>query len=300
MTDYDIENPVLKNSRFEIVIDGISEYVDANIMMKVSGLFLRRYINEQSKSSNYTINFSDIKYRGRLVSQFLKVCQGQSADIKLSDIYYMLLISEEWESPEISNQLVMFLESKVEPLDLLSRFSTYIKSQQDVSTFLIEVIASKFKYIYKSDNFIDLPPKYICSIIHNPKCERPPREEFDKRIVEIIDKHKIRCSSLVKCIDLLKTDEKNLTKLNVDYLSAMYPNIKEILQLRQCKSENEKLHNENDDLKKENDNLRRQLQILNSLKKENEDLRRQLENRKEQQSQSYDYIEEEEEENDSQ
>lgn len=299
MTDYDIENPVLKNSRFEVIVDGITEYVDANIMMKVSGLFLRKYIDEQKKPSNYSIDFRDIKYRGRLVSQFLKVCQGQSADIKLSDIYYMLLISEEWESPEISNQLAMFLESKVEPLDLLSRFSTYIKSQQDVSNSLIDVLASKFKYIYKSDNFIELPPKYICTIIHNPKCEMPPREEFDKCIVEIIGKHKIRCSSLVKCINLLKTDEKNLIKLNVDYLTVMYPEIKEILRLRQCKSENEKLHNENDDLKKENDNLRRQLRILSGLKKENEDLKRQLKNREEQQSQ-YESIEEEEEEIDNQ
>lgn len=256
-----------KKNQFAIIVDDTSEYVDAGLMMKISGLFHRKYnfiiSSEQTQEIN-SIDFSDIKYkRKELLSQFFKICQGQSADINVSEIYYMLLISEEWESPEVSRQLSLFLKSNVDVHDLLIRFSTYIKSRQDVSSFLIDIIASKFKDIVNSkfkEEFIELPPKYICSIIHNPKCEMPQRKILEEFIVNIVNKYGIYCSSLIKYIDLLNTDIKNLYDLNLNdnqYLSAMYPSISRILQLREYENENDRLTKENEKLKKQLKNLRK-------------------------------------------
>lgn len=135
--------------------------------------------------------------------------------------------------------------------ELLSKFSTYVHSQQDVSTSFVDVIASKFRYICQGSEqkalseFINLPPYYICLIIHNPNCEKPPRNLFEKLIIGIIKKHGVRCASLIKYIDLFNTDIKNIIDLNSilleKKLDPMYPNVCRILELRQFK--------ENDNLK---------------------------------------------------
>ena len=118
----------LSNQNFKITVDGIIEYVDVRLMMEVSGLFQRRYIDRKLKSKEFSLDFSDVKYRGKLISKFLKICKGESADIKVIDIYYLLLIAEEWESPEISQQLSLFLKLNIDLQELLSKFSTYVHS----------------------------------------------------------------------------------------------------------------------------------------------------------------------------
>ena len=265
----------LSNQNFKITVDGIIEYVDVRLMMEVSGLFQRRYIDRKLKSKEFSLDFSDVKYRGKLISKFLKICKGESADIKVTDLYFLLLIAEEWESPEISQQLSLFLKSKVDLQELLSKFSTYVHSQQDVSTSFVDVIASKFRYICQGSaqkalsEFINLPPYYICLIIHNPNCEKPPRNLFERLIIDIIKKHGIRCASLIKYIDLFNTDIANIIDLNgvllEKKLDPMYPNVSKILELRQCKEDYIQLQSQYKDLKEENDNLKKQIQLLKSI-----------------------------------
>ena len=262
------------NEIFRIVVEDKFADVDAKLMMEISGLFMKQIINLRNKISTsndnvYILKFENIRYQGDLLWDFFKICQGKSADIKLSDIYYLSLIAEEWECPIILQQLLFLLESKADPRDILSRFSR----QPDIFPFLIDIIASKFRLIFENseskEKIKDLDPKYICKIIQSPKCEFPRRDYFDEFIIDLITKHRERCSSLIKYIDLLNTDLQNLKNLNALLtsirISPMYPNVSRILHLRECECECNLLKTQNNNLRRENANLKNEVQLLEKI-----------------------------------
>ncbi|OHT08773.1 hypothetical protein TRFO_22697 [Tritrichomonas foetus] len=258
------------NLKFEIIIDDQREYVNEKMMMLQSGLFSRRYIEYQSgQQKGYSLNFSDIKNKGRNLKQYFNIFRGQPANLEISDLYSLLLIAEEWESPEIVTQLKLFLQANTSAQELLAKFAFDINAKLEVAQSLVDLVSSKCRDIYQSPTFLNLPPNYLCMILSNPNCALPRRDLFDKLILQLIEKHEYKCASLVNKIDFLSTEYETLTELNALLnkikLSEMYPNVKRVLFLRTCEIEKNKLEVKISALEKENKALKEKVNISESL-----------------------------------
>ena len=261
------------NENIEIDIDSIQFHVNASVMIGISRLFAKKYVDLQTNhDKSFSLDFSDIKNKGPNLIKFFDLCKGRSPELELSDVFDLLAIAEEWEAGGIIKQLKLFLRDNVDSETLLSYFAAQVNAADfEVSSIFIDLIAEKCKEVYENKSFISLPPKYLCAILQSPYCAPPRRDKFDRFLVQVIKKNGIRCAQLIKYIDFLSTDYQNLLDLNEELkknnIAPMFPNIQRILKLRQCEFQNEALQKKVADLETENKVLRERVNLLDSLMK---------------------------------
>ena len=279
-------SPNHTNGNLNIYVNDMVIAVNKNILLKESNLFKREYTqqvnlrpedskpvdSQKVKSEQISITR---KYGGPLLRKYLDICQGRNCALYNSNFYDLFLISEEWESPNITNRLQSAFESKIghdiKLDDVLSKLRQNIDDSLGVSNTHLDILAKHFKDIYSNTAFENLPPQYICRIIQNPHCEFPSRQRLDQFINIVLEKYGRGCASLAQLIDPLKTDievlrnlKRNLTKAK---LLPMYPNINRILQLRECELDYKNLQNKNKELQENNEYLQRKVEILLQITK---------------------------------